>query len=74
MNIIVMEGCTQFCQFPNSLFHLWVALSLFRFSVDKISKKSSFVGRLKESKFSVGNFETKRFSVGKIKTNTSFCG
>jgi len=55
-----------------ALFHTWVSPSLLHCSVGTFSKTPSFVGRLKQLRFSVGNSETKRFSVSIIKTITSF--
>jgi len=43
-------------------------------AVGYLSKRPSFVVRLKQLQFSLGNFETKRFSVGIINTKASFCG
>ena len=81
MHIFVVHVLLNF----KALLHIWVARSHFRCSVGTFSKKPSFVGRLKQLRFSVGNSETTRFSVGNFKTNTkqtqnkhqtntSFCG
>jgi len=42
-------------------FHVWVAPSLFRSSVGTFSKKPTFVGKLKQLRFSVGTLKAKRW-------------
>ena len=60
--------------YKKALFHISVAPSIFRCSVDTFSKKHCFVGRLKQLQFSVGTSEAKCFSLGNIQTKTLFCG